>query len=82
MKAYNSPIEKIAINHEIKKVAICSLGQIKFFNYQNWQEETSDRIDITKSSGTMTKLHWTKDGTIMTCTTTGGYFLGFLTVVP
>lgn len=27
-------------------------------------------------------MHWTKDGSIMSLTTSGGYFLGFLTVVP
>jgi len=30
----------------------------------------------------MTQLHWTNDGSIMTITTSGGYFLGFLTVIP
>jgi WD repeat-containing protein 19 len=27
-------------------------------------------------------MHWTKDGSIMSVTTSGGYFFGFLTVVP
>ena len=27
-------------------------------------------------------MHWTKDGSIISLTTSGGYFLGFLTVVP
>lgn len=66
----------------MKKIAIAAQGSIKFFNIGNWVEESSDRIDITKSSGTITQLHWTDDGSIMTITTSGGYFLGFLTVVP
>ena len=27
-------------------------------------------------------MHWTKDGSIISLTTSGGYFVGFLTVVP
>jgi len=34
-----SPIEQISINQEMKKVAIASMGQIKFFNSTNWLEE-------------------------------------------
>lgn len=81
-KPHQAAIECIQINHEMKKIAIAAQGSIKFFNIGNWVEESSDRIDITKSSGTITQLHWTDDGSIMTITTSGGYFLGFLTVVP
>ena len=77
-----SNIEKISINQDMKKVAIASQGSIKFYNFHSWNEETADRIDITKSSGSITQLHWTKDGSILTVTTSGGFFLGFLTVVP
>lgn len=75
-------IEAFNINHEMQKIAIASQGSIKFFNINNWTEESSDRIDISKSSGTITQLDWTTDGSILTVTTGGGYFLGFLTVVP
>lgn len=27
-------------------------------------------------------MHWTKDGSIMSISTSGGYFIGFLTIVP
>lgn len=27
-------------------------------------------------------MHWTADGSIMTVTTSNGYFLGFLTIIP
>lgn len=27
-------------------------------------------------------MHWTKDGSIISVTTSGGHFVGFLTVVP
>ena len=77
-----SNIEQIAINHEMRKVAVAAQGTIKFYNFDTWTEESSDRIDISKSSGQITQLHWTKDGSIMTLTTSGGYFLGFLTVIP
>ena len=81
-KPFNSPVEKFNINHGVGKVAVASMGQIKFFNLNTWQEENNDRIDFTKSSGSITEMHWTKDGTIMSISTNGGYFLGFLTVVP
>jgi len=75
-------IEALCINHDVGKVAIASMGCIKFFNSTTWLEESQDRIDITKSSGTITQMDWTRDGSIMSVTTSGGYFLGFLTVVP
>ena len=34
-----------------------------------------------KSCGKITKVHWTKDGSILTVTTASGYFMGFLTVI-
>lgn len=77
-----APIEYFCINHNVGKVAIASQGIIKFFNTTSWLEESQDRIDIQKSTGSITQMHWTKDGSIMSLTTSGGYFLGFLTVVP
>jgi len=75
-------IDALLVNQEMKKVAIASQGCIRFFNFDSWQEETSDRIDVSKSAGQISQVHWTKDGSIMTVTASGGYFLGFLTVVP
>lgn len=48
----------------------------------DWKEVVSDRIEITKSCGKITKIDWTKDGSILTVTTSNGYFVGFLTVIP
>ena len=39
-------------------------------------------MEITKSAGKITDLHWSKDGSIITITTGNGYFFGFLTVIP
>jgi hypothetical protein len=47
-------IEQICINHEVKKVAIAAQGQIKFYNFDTWTEESGDRIDCQKSSGAIT----------------------------
>jgi len=48
----------------------------------DWKEVAADRIEITKSCGKITKIDWTKDGSILTVTTSNGYFVGFLTVIP
>jgi WD repeat-containing protein 19 len=48
----------------------------------DWAEIVTERLEITKSAGKITNLHWSKDGSIMTVTTGSGYFFGFLTVVP
>jgi hypothetical protein len=48
----------------------------------DWKEVPSDRIEITKSCGKITKIDWTRDGSILTVTTSNGYFIGFLTVIP
>lgn len=81
-RPFMGPIEQFAYNEEMQKIAIASVGSIRFFSTSSWLEETSERIEIQKSSGQMTQLHWTRDGSIMSVTTSQGYFLGFLTVVP
>ena len=48
----------------------------------DWQELQGERLEITKSAGIITQLHWSKDGSIMTIATGNGYFFGFLTVIP
>lgn len=48
----------------------------------NWQEESMDKIDLQKSIGNITNMHWTTDGSIISIATNQGHFLGFLTVVP
>ena len=63
-------------------MAVASLGCIKFYHMGTWAEDTADRIDIQKSTGQITNMHWTLDGSIMSITTSMGYFIGFLTVVP
>lgn len=77
-----NPIEAICINLDLDKIAVASMGSIKFFSTKNWIESSEDRIDISKSSGQISQMHWTKDGSIISLTTSGGYFVGFLTVVP
>jgi len=48
----------------------------------DWTEVASERIEITKSCGKITQIDWKKDGSILSVTTSSGYFLGFLTVIP
>jgi hypothetical protein len=78
----NSPIESLYVNEEVGKVAVASQGSIRFVSLSDWKEVVADRIEITKSCGKITKIDWTKDGSILTVTTSNGYFVGFLTVVP
>ena len=78
----NVAIESIAVNADLGKIAVASQGTIRFLQLADWQEVQADRIEITKSCGKITKLYWTKDGSIMTVTTSNGYFVGFLTVIP
>jgi hypothetical protein len=78
----NTPIECINVNQEVGKIAVASQGTIRFISMQDWKEVVGDRIEITKSSGKITKIDWTKDGSILTVTTSNGYFVGFLTVIP
>jgi len=77
-----TPVESINVNVDVGKVAVASQGTIKFISLSDWKEVVSDRIEITKSCGKITKIDWTKDGSILTVTTSNGYFVGFLTVIP
>jgi hypothetical protein len=78
----NAPIEAINVNESLGKLAVASQGVIRFYGLDDWQEIVTEKIEITRGCGKITKLHWTKDGSILTVTTQNGYFLGFLTVIP
>jgi hypothetical protein len=78
----NMVIESINVNQELNKIAVACQGSIRFIQMSDWTECVSDRIEITKSCGKITRIDWTKDGSILTVTTSNGYFLGFLTVIP
>jgi len=77
-----TPVECINVNLEVGKIAVASQGSIRFISLTDWKEVVADRIEITKSGGKVTKIDWTPDGSILTVTTSNGYFLGFLTTIP
>lgn len=62
-----------------QKLAVAQMGTIKFYSTSDWQEQAGERLEITKSAGKITSLNFSKDGTILTVTTSNGYFFGFLT---
>ena len=78
----NNPIECISVNGDLKKLAVATQGAVRFFSLTDWAELHADKIEIMKNCGKITRLHWTKDGSILTITTATGYFMGFLTVIP
>ena len=78
----NSPIEALVLNQDLHKIATASNGVIKFYDLREWVEVPQEKIEIQKGCGKITKMHWTTDGSIMTVTTSNGYFLGFLTIIP
>jgi hypothetical protein len=55
------------------------MGVIKFYSTTDWVEQVGERLEITKSAGRITQLNFSKDGTILSVTTSNGYFFGFLT---
>ena len=58
------------------------MGVIKFYSTNDWVEQVRERLEITKSAGRITQLNFSKDGTILSVTTSNGYFFGFLTQIP
>ena len=78
----NNPIECISVNSDLRKIAVAASGCVRFFSLVDWTEVHSDKIEIMKSCGRITRVHWTSDGSILTVTTANGYFMGFLTVIP
>lgn len=78
----NMPVEYIAVNTEVQKICVGAMGSLKFFNLQDWTELVTERLDITQNAGKIIEIHWTPDGSIMTVSTSNGYFFGFLTVIP
>ena len=78
----SGPIDAICVNADIQKMAIAQMGIIKFYSLDDWSEQVGERLEITKSAGKITNLHWTRDGSILSVSTGNGYFFGFLTVIP
>ena len=78
----SAQIEAISICYDLQKLAVAQMGVIKFYSMADWSEFTGERLEITKSAGKITDIHWSRDGSIMTITTGNGYFFGFLTVIP
>ena len=60
-------------------MAVAQMGVIKFYSTTDWVEQVGERLEITKSAGRITQLNFSKDGTILSVTTSNGYFFGFLT---
>ena len=45
-KPFMQPIEEIALNFSLQKVAVACAGTIKFYTMGSWYEDSADRIDI------------------------------------
>lgn len=80
--ANNGPVDALSICTDLEKLAVAQNGVVKFYSLTDLSEQHGEKLEITKSAGKITQLHWSKDGSIMTITTANGYFFGFLTVVP
>jgi len=82
INAGSVPIECISVNADVQKLCVGAMGSVKFFSLEDWSEIVTERLEITQNAGKINDIHWTPDGSIMTLSTSGGYFFGFLTVIP
>jgi WD repeat-containing protein 19 len=78
---FTSNLSDIAFSPVLQKTAICGDTSIKIVSVTNWKTVT-DSFNIDSSYGTCDKLGWTKDGLILSVSTTNGSIFSFLTKVP
>jgi len=72
----------MCINESLGKLAVAAHGAVKFYNMNDWTECKSEQISINADIGKITKLEWTRDGQILTISSSNGYLYGFLMIIP
>lgn len=82
LNVFNGAVEAMCINESLGKLAVAAHGTIKFYNMNDWTECKSEQITINSDIGKITKLEWTKDGQILTISSSNGYLYGFLMIIP
>ena len=81
-RIFQITLDAICTNDVLYKLACAGENMIKFFNLTTWKEIKSERIELPKNAGKVSKLQWVSNGQVLVVTTQNGHLYGFLTSSP
>lgn len=82
LNVFNGAVESMCVNESLGKLAVAAHGTVKFYNMNDWSECKTEQINLSSDIGKITRLEWTKDGQILSVSTSNGYLSGFLMIIP
>jgi WD repeat-containing protein 19 len=81
-KFHKERLEDIAFSPVLQRAATCGERNIKVVDMTSWKELKSEQVFLEKESGVIKHMQWTKDGQILTVSTTSGIVYNFLARMP
>ena len=80
IQIYNGTLQDVCYNANANLVAAVGEDGLKLVDTSesNWVEQTQDAIKFTKEEGQCEHMEFTKDGSILTVSTNGGYVFSYL----
>mmetsp|Transcript_1987 Transcript_1987/g.4439 ORF Transcript_1987/g.4439 Transcript_1987/m.4439 type:complete len:1366 (-) Transcript_1987:53-4150(-) len=81
-RVFNTCLDALCICQSLQKVAVAGEGTIRVLDLATLKEQRSEKISLPPTSGQIARMHWTKDGQVLTATTINSCVLAYLMVVP
>ena len=78
-KVFATTLDAMCVNDELLQMAVGSQNIIIFYSLSTWKEIKSQRIELPKSSGRISKMQWAINGQLLLISTTIGHLYGYLT---
>ncbi|EAR82687.2 WD40 repeat protein (macronuclear) [Tetrahymena thermophila SB210] len=81
-RIFQSSLDALCTNDIIYKLAVAGENQIHIYNLGTWEEVKSQRIELPKAAGNVTKMQWANNGQLLVVATANGHLYGYLTSIP
>ena len=78
---FKNDLNDISVCDEVGRIAVAGENCIKIIDKNSFEEITSEKIDIPKNAGSISKISWSKNGQILLVSTFGGNFYVFNVVI-
>ena len=78
---FKNDLNDISVCDEVNRIAIAGENCIKIIDKNSFDEITSEKIDVPKHAGSISKISWSKNGQILLVSTFGGNFYAFNVVI-
>ena len=78
---FKNDLNDISVCDEVNRIAVAGENCIKIIDKNSFEEIQSEKIDIPKNAGSISKISWSKNGQILLVSTFGGNFYAFNVVI-